>query len=223
MLGWVNGSGLGSSRGARTKRTRPRAVLALLASAALLGAVSACSSGETPRPIALPLPPSDSGPAFLFASTKPASQPSTPAPAACSLLTEADVLAVAGTFKQTTITIDGHKEHSEPPTEDCGFNQKGVYKHEDMTITSAGDSWAKVTVVAGGAAFEYEPGSYEVIAGLGDGAYFDPNSGTVVVLAGNDVLQILDQVPVNQDVYPDLKAAYRQAAQALAQKVVAHL
>ncbi len=37
------------------------------------------------------------------------------APSACSLLQQADVLAVAATFRGSTITIDGHSQVSQPP------------------------------------------------------------------------------------------------------------
>ena len=49
------------------------------------------------------------------------------APAACSLLKPADVLAMAATFPRDTITIDGHSQKNEPPTSECGYNQKGVF------------------------------------------------------------------------------------------------
>lgn len=146
------------------------------------------------------------------------------APAACSLLKPADVLAVAATFPRDTITIDGHSQKNEPPTSECGYNQKGVFTTSDGITTSlTGDQWAELTVIAGGAAYAFDPPPNSTIKGLGDGAYWDAGSNTVVVKVGRSVLQVVDDVPANTDSVPALGAPYRKAAQALAAKIISHM
>jgi hypothetical protein len=138
-------------------------------------------------------------------------------------LRQADVLAVAATFRQTTITIDGQAQSSQPPLNRCSFNQKGVYTSGSDTMTLSGDQWAQLTVIADGNDIgDYNPDG-PAIHGLGHGAYWDPGSDTVVVLMGQNVFQVVDDVPVNLNVYPDLGAAREQAATALAAKILGHL
>ena len=128
------------------------------------------------------------------------------APAACSLLKSADVLAVAATFPRDTITIDGHSQKNEPPTSECGYNQKGVFAptSDGITTSLTGDQWAELTVIAGGAAYAYDLPSHSAIAGLGDGAYWDAGSNTVVVKVGQNILQVIDDVPANTGSLPAL-------------------
>jgi hypothetical protein len=149
--------------------------------------------------------------------------PASPAPSACSLLQSADVLAVAATFRSITITIDGHTRSSQPPLNVCGFNQKGVSTSDGGTLTAAGDEWAQLTVIADGDNIgDYSPDG-PAIHGLGNGAYWDPGTDTVVVLVGQNVFQVEDDVPVNVNVYPDLDAVRQQAATALAAKILSHM
>jgi hypothetical protein len=44
-----------------------------------------------------------------------------------------------------------------------------------------------------------------------------------VVLVGQNVFQVVDDVPVNLNVYPNLEAAREQAATALAAKILGHV
>jgi hypothetical protein len=44
-----------------------------------------------------------------------------------------------------------------------------------------------------------------------------------VVLVGRNVFQVVDDVPVNIGVYPNLEAARQQAATDLAAKILSHL
>ena len=44
-----------------------------------------------------------------------------------------------------------------------------------------------------------------------------------MIRTGQNVLQVSDEVPVNLSVIPDPTTAYRQAAQALAAKILTHL
>jgi hypothetical protein len=156
-------------------------------------------------------------------SQLPASAPGTaPALSACSLLTSADVMAVAAAFPRDTVTIDGHRQHNTPPASECGFNQQGVYTASGMTNTSSGDHWAQLTVITGGASYAFNPAGNDTISGLGDGAYWDVGTHTVVIRQGQNVLQVIDEVPVNLSASPDLLAAYRQAAHALATKILSH-
>jgi hypothetical protein len=143
---------------------------------------------------------------------------------ACSLLQQADVLAVAATFRQTTISIDGHTQASQPPLDKCGFNQKGVFADGDgITSTLSGDQWAQLTVIADGNNIgDYSPDG-PVVHGLASGAYWDPGRDTLVVLVGQNVFEVVDDVPVNLNVYPDLAAARQQAATALAAKILSHM
>ena len=86
-----------------------------------------------------------------------------------------------------------------------------------------GDQWAELTVVAGGAAHDFNPPPHSTINGLGDGAYWDAGSNTVVVKVGRSVLQVVDNVPANTDSVSALGAAYRKAAQALAAKILSRM
>lgn len=61
-----------------------------------------------------------------------------------------------------------------------------------------------------------------VIHGLGDGAYWDVGRDTVVVLVGRNVFEVVDDVPANIDIYPDVAGARLQAATALAGKILSH-
>jgi hypothetical protein len=199
---------------------RPAAGFALLVTlAAGCGADGAAASSAAQRQV--PGSPA-SGPAPVAADATPAA--AARAPSACSLLKRADVLAVAATFPHDTITIDGHSQHSEAPTSECGFNQKGVFPSGDgMTMTLSGDQWASLTVVSGGADYAFNPTAGQVINGLGDGAYWDPGSNTMVVRVRRDVLQVVDNVPANADSTGAVGAAYRRAAQALAAKILARM
>ncbi len=145
------------------------------------------------------------------------------APPACSLLLPADVLAVAATFRGATISIDGHTQASQPPLDKCGFNQKGVSAADGITTTLSGDQWAQLTVISDGNNIgDYSPDG-PVIHGLGNGAYWDPGTDTVVVLVSGNVFQVVDDVPANLTIYPDVAAARQQAATALAAKILSHL
>ena len=158
-------------------------------------------------------------------SQLPSSAPGTASAAAvsaCSLLTPADVKAVAAAFPSDTVTIDGHQQHNTPPASECGFNQKGVYTASGMTNTSSGDHWAQLTVITGGASYAFNPAGNDTISGLGEGAYWDAGTHTVVIREGQNILQVIDEVPVNLSASPDQVAAYRQAAQALATKILSH-
>ncbi|TVZ06408.1 hypothetical protein EAS64_03010 [Trebonia kvetii] len=62
-----------------------------------------------------------------------------------------------------------------------------------------------------------------MIHGLGNGAYSDPGTDTVVVLVSGNVFQVVDDVPVNISIYPDLAAARQQAATALAARILSHM
>jgi hypothetical protein len=93
--------------------------------------------------------------------------PGSPAPSACSLLRPADGLAIAATFRGSTITIDGHTQSSQPP--------------------------------------------------------LDPGVDTVVILVGQNVFQVVDDVPVDINLYANLDAARQQAATALAAKILSHM
>lgn len=188
---------------------RPVAAAAALAAGLLVTALAGCGSSPGAPGIASPIP----GPA-------PAGGTTGPAPAACFLLRPADVLAVAGTFRGATITIDGHAQSSQPPLNQCGFNQKGVYTSGGDTMTLSGDQWAQLTVIADGNEMgDYAPDG-PAIHGLGHGAYWDPGSDAAVVLVGQNVFQVVDDVPVNLNVYPNLEAAREQAATALAAKIL---
>jgi hypothetical protein len=114
---------------------------------------------------------------------------------------------VAATFHGSAISIDGHNEASQPPLNKCGFNQKGVSSSADgMTTTLSGDQWAQLTVIADGNDIgDYSPDG-PAIHGLGNGAYWDPGRDTVVVLVSRNVFQVVDDVPVNISIYPDLAA-----------------
>jgi hypothetical protein len=90
------------------------------------------------------------------------------------------------------------------------------------TNTSSGDHWAQLTVITGGASYAFNPAGNDTISGLGDGAYWDAGTHTVVIRQGQNVLQVIDEVPVNLSASPDLLAAYRQAAHALATKILSH-
>jgi len=180
----------------------------LMAVAAGCGAAGPLTSAGAPP----------SSPASSAAAKAPA------APAACSLLKPAEVLAVAATFPHDTITIDGHTQDSQPPTNQCGYNQKGVFTTSDGITTSlTGDQWAQLTVIAGGADYAFNPPGDGAINGLGDGAYWDAGSNTVVVRMGRNVLQVVDNVPANAGSTAAVGAAYRRAAQALAAKIVSHM
>jgi hypothetical protein len=170
-----------------------------------------------------------SGPA-LSAPSLPAggsvSQGGTAAPAAvraCSVLMRADVLAVAATVPHDTITIDGRQHDFPAQTNECGYNQKGVFTASGMTSTLSGDSWARLTIVTGGASYAFDSAGNDAISGLGDGAYWDAGSNTVVVRKGQNVLQVSDEVPAHVSSTTELAAAYRKAAQALAAKILSHL
>jgi hypothetical protein len=199
---------------------RPVALAAAVAAGLLVTALAGCGSSPGAPSIASPVPsPAPAGGPAAAGTTRPAS----PAPAACSLLRPADVLAVAATFRETTITLDGHARSSQPPLNLCSFNQKGVYTSGDDTMTLSGDQWAQLTVIADGNNIgDYNPDG-PAIHGLGHGAYWDPGSDTVVILVGQNVFQVVDDVPVNLNVYPNLGAAREQAATALAAKILSHL
>lgn len=196
------------------------AAAAAAAAGLLVTALAGCGSapGEPSAPSTVSFPALASGPV----ASAPAGQASA-APSACSLLRTADVLTVATTFHGATISIDGHSQASQPPLNKCGFNQKGVFSSGGGTSTLSGDEWALLTVIADG----YDIGDYmpdgPVIHGLANGAYWEPGTDTVVVLVGKNVFQVVDDVPVNLDVYPNLAVVRQQAATALAAKILSHM
>ena len=195
---------------------RPGAAAAAMAAGLLAAALAGCGGSPGLPGISSPVP---AGGAAAGGTAGPAS----PAPAACSLLRPADVLTVAAAFRGATITVDGHTRSSQPPLNACGFNQKGVSSSGGMTTTLSGDQWAQLTVIADGNDIgDYSPDG-PAIHGLGHGAYWDPGSDTIVILVGRNVFQVVDDVPVNISVYPNLDAAREQAATALAAKILSHL
>ena len=193
------------------------AVAASLLVTALAGCGSSPLVPSAPSTVTAPARPSG-----LVASAS--AGPASAAPSACSLLRQADVLAVAATFRGTTISIDGQTQASQPPLNKCGFNQKGVFADGGgITSTLSGDQWAQLTVIADGNDIgDYSPEG-PVIHGLGNGAYWDPGMDTVVVLVGQNVFQVVDDVPASINIYPDVAAARQQAATALAAKILSHL
>jgi hypothetical protein len=130
----------------------------------------------------------------------------------------------AATFRGAAISIDGHSQDSQSPLSKCGFNQKSVSASADgMTTMLSGDQWAQLTVISDGNDLgDYSPDG-PVIHGLGNGAYWDPGTDTVVVLVSRNVFQVVDDVPVNISIYPDLAAARQQAATALAARILSHM
>jgi hypothetical protein len=130
---------------------------------------------------------------------------------------------VAATFKHIKITVTSHMQSNDPPVNECGFNQQGVFRSGGLRNTESGDRWAEVTVIANGAGFAFEPSGNVAISGLGDGAYWEQGTHQVVIRVGRNVLQVSDEVPVDPGAFADITVAYRQAAQALAAKVVSHL
>ena len=204
----------------------PVTLLRSAAGFALLVVLAAgCGTTGAAHSPGVPRQPASSPGRSSAVSQLPASAPGT-APAAtlsaCSLLTPADVMAVAAAFPRDTVTIDGHQQHNTPPASECGFNQEGVYSASGMTNTSSGDHWAQLTVITGGVSYAFNPSGNDTISGLGDGAYWDAGTHTVVIRQGRNVLQVIDEVPVNLSASPDLLAAYRQAARALATKILSH-
>ena len=200
---------------------RPAAGFALLAVLA-----AGCGTAGTTHSSGAQGKPASSAGRSTAVGQVPSSAPGTASAAAlsaCSLLTSADVMTVAAAFPRDTVTIDGNLQHNTPPTNECGFNQKGVYTADGMTNTSSGDHWAELTVVTGGASYAFNPAGGDMISGLGDGAYWEAGTHTVVIRKGQNVLQVIDEVPVNLDASPDLVTAYRQAAQALATKILSHV
>src|SRR5215469_15476917 len=175
---------------------------------------------------ALPIAPASVPATFLPSGVVASASagPASAAPSACSLLRSADVLAVAATFRGTTIGIDGHNQVSQPPLSQCGFNQKGVFADGGgITSTLSGDQWAQLTVISDGNDIgDYMPEG-PAIHGLGDGAYWDPGMDMVVVLVGRNVIQVVDAVPANPNIYPDVPAARQQAATALAARILSHM
>ena len=104
---------------------------AAIAAGLLVTVLAACDSSPS-LPSAPSTVPASALPFSSFASAvvSAASADAAPAPSAppaCSLLQQADVLAAAATFRGTTITIDGHSQVSQPPLDNCAFNQKGVF------------------------------------------------------------------------------------------------
>ena len=105
-----------------------------------------------------------------------------------------------------------------------GVGRSGEARYRPASSnTSSGDHWAQLTVITGGASYAYNPAGNDTISGLGDGAYWDAGTHTVVIRKGQNVLQVIDEVPVNLSASPDLVTAYRQAAQALATKILSHV
>jgi hypothetical protein len=189
---------------------------AIVAAASALTAAAAACSGTPITPAVGSGPAVGSDPSGSSGSAAPALQ-------ACSLLMEADVQAVAASFKHIKITVVSHMQSNDPPVNKCGFNQKGVFRSEGLTNTESGDRWAELAVVSNGADFAFEPSGNVAISGLGDGAYWERGTHQVVVRVGRNVLQVSDEVPVDPGAFPDITVAYRQAAQALATKIVSHL
>ena len=191
----------------------------LVAGLAACGGSPGLPSGGSPIPVGTPLVTGSAA----TGSPVSAGAPAAPGPSACSLLRPADVLAVAATFRDTTITIDGHSQNNQPPLNQCGYNQKGVFASGGITTTLSGDMWATLSVIANGNNIgDYSPDG-PAIHDLGSGAYWDPGSDTVVILAGQNVLQVVDDVPVNGDVYTDLAATRQRAATALAARILGHM
>jgi hypothetical protein len=124
------------------------------------------------------------------------------APPECSVLRPADVLAVAATFPHVTITIDGHDQHSAPPT------------------TLSGDQWAQLTVVARRRGVRLQPRARRQHQGTGGRRLLGCRQQHRVVKVGQDVLQVVDNVPASTTSTSSVATAYRQAAQALAAKIV---
>ncbi|HEV2373301.1 MAG TPA: hypothetical protein VGS19_14150 [Streptosporangiaceae bacterium] len=196
---------------------RPAATSAALTG---LAGLTLLASGCTSHPT-IALPPALTSSHGQVQSAPAGSGRTGTAPAACSLLTAGDVLAVAGTVHGITITIDGHthQNNSSQQISTCGFNQKGVYTSSGMTSTDSGDHWAQVTVLTD-APYDFSPAGYPAISGLGDGAYWDDGQQQAVIREGQDVLDVTDDVPANIDLHPDLEAACRQAAEALAARIL---
>jgi hypothetical protein len=205
---------------------RPGTATAAIAAGLLVTALAGCggspgvpSAGSAPSAGSPVSTPALAGGPLASGTTGPAS----PAPSACSVLRQADVLAVAATFHGEAITIDGHTQSSQPPLNVCGFNQKGVYASDGGTATVAGDEWAQLTVIANGNNIgDYSPDG-PAIHGLGYSAYWDPGIDTVVVLVGQNVFQVEDDVPVDVSIFPNVVAARQQAATALAAKILSHI
>jgi hypothetical protein len=66
---------------------------------------------------------------------------------------------------------------------------------DGITSTLSGDQWAQLTVIADGNNIgDYSPDG-PVIHGLGNGAYWDPGRGTLVILVGRNVFEVVDDVP----------------------------
>lgn len=80
-----------------------------------------------------------------------------------------------------------------------------------------------LTIVSDAASYDFAPKGNVPIGGLGDGAYWEQGTHQVVVRIGQNVLQVVDDVPVDGTKYSTPLIPDKQAAQALATKIVAHL
>lgn len=180
-----------------------------------LGLVVTAGCGQAPPPV---------GGGSVFSVAPRVTTPSRPAAPACSLLLRSDVLAVAQVFMNSSSTIvvaDQGQPGTEQGVNSCFYLEKGYFTESDGSqsaeLSGAG---ASLTYIRD-ALYDYSPRGQPPISGLGDGAYWDDGTNTVVVRKGSDVLQVSDVIPVNG--LSDLKVPYQKASTLLAAKILAHL
>ncbi len=145
---------------------------------------------------------------------------------ACSLLTEADVLA-ATTGQKTKVTVVDKKEDNssigDMRVSDCRYNTKGVETDLEGggTMESNGDCWVILVIHDRGASFEFPPKpDLERVSGIGDDAYWTDSRNEILrVRKGDAVFRFESYAPV--DFGADILAGRRKVVLGIATSVLA--
>jgi hypothetical protein len=209
----------------RTHRLHAAVLAAIGAAVMLAGSACGGAGHSTPGSAA-----GTGGPGGGNVLSRPTTSPAPPITwvTACSLLTEADILA-ATTDQKTKVTVVDKKENNTSignmRISDCRYNTKGVQTDIEGggTLESNGDCWVILEIHDRGASFEFPPKpDLERVSGIGDDAYWaDPKSETLRVRKGDAVFRFESYAPT--DFGADIQADRRKVTQRIAQAVMARV
>jgi hypothetical protein len=207
----------------RGPHLRRAAALALLT-----GVLAACGGGGDPATA----PPTGGAP-FTLPDIGATEAPATTAPArpwaaACTLFTEADVLA-ATDHQHSTITVVDRKETNttlgETRVSRCSYNTMGVETYDGSTVKSTGDNWVTMEIKDRGADFVFPAkDNTEPVPGVGDEAFWDdPQNNILYVRSGDWILKFDALSPTDRAELGNIRTARRTVTLNVAKRVVPRL
>jgi hypothetical protein len=148
---------------------------------------------------------------------------------ACEVFLQEDLTGMTKFAGTTFVVVDSVDEPPDPDdvvrahSSRCGYNTESHF--QDGGGSGGSGIWAYLTLTNDLRAFDPDPTwpEYEAVDGVGDDAYFTDGGFTLVVLAGDYVVEIESSVGLDLDQFPDVVEGRQQLILALVELVLPRL